>query len=146
MIFHGVQWKKLNRCHRHGRQGRKSLARLLLLRLCSWEVQRAGEQASVGQILGPSLWLLSGPSSQVWLFHFRKFWVYLVTGVNSSWVKENILEYQTWHPFGNFPCASLVVLPSHTMLAWAYIMIVKNKNNHQYLNSRMFKMPRQKTN
>lgn len=61
----------------------------------------------------------AGPSTQAWLFPFRKSWVYLVTGVTSSWVKENVLGYQSvpiWHPCGDFLCASSVILSSHTVL------------------------------
>lgn len=121
MIFHGVQWKKLDRCH-----CRRTKEESCSPGCCCWggfaleqcRVLESGYQCIKSHDPRSSCPGV-GPSSQAWLFPFKKSWVYLVTGVTSSWVKENILEYRsvpTCHPCGDFLCASLVALFSHTML------------------------------
>lgn len=121
VIFQGHQWKKLSRYHCHRRQEKNRCPGCCCLGGFAIEKCRGLERGHQQAKSHHSHCDCSRAdlSSQVWLLPFRKPWVCLVVSANSSWVKENILKYQTTpicRPCGDFLCAPFIVLTSHTML------------------------------
>lgn len=86
VFFHGVQWKKLGRCHCQWTEVPAQVVEVALL-------FRSATSTGHIHILWPGC-PRAGLSSQVWLLPFGKLLVCLPTSVKSSWVREIILEYQ----------------------------------------------------